>query len=448
MRIKNYYFTLLAGALLTSTISTAQVGINTSDPQAQLDVVASNQASPADTDGLLVPRIDAFPATNPGADQNSMVVYLTTTVGADAPGFYFWDNATTDWVALGSGGGGSTGDAWLLTGNAGTTPGTNFLGTTDNQNLAFRTNNTSRLLLTTRGQLVPQNVGGSLYIGENSGANEDPTTPRLNTFIGTNTGRSITDGSENVAVGRGAMRRASTSSENNVAIGPEALSNGSGTGNEHLNDIAIGDGAMFNVGTSVNNVAIGNGALQSFGAARQRNIAIGNVTGANFSSPNAKLYIDNPQNLTLFPLIGGDFDDRRVGINRDVNDLVATLTVEGDVFAENGFSTPTNTYPDYVFEEYFTKSSTINPTYRFTSLEDAEAFVKENGHLPGVKSYNEIEANDMTIDLGEVSITNLEKIEELFIYITELNADNKAKEAKIKELEARLARIEQLIEKK
>ncbi|MCX7954045.1 MAG: tail fiber domain-containing protein [Bacteroidales bacterium] len=36
---------------------------------------------------------------------------------------------------------GGTGTAWLLTGNAGTTPGTNFLGTTDAKDLLFKVNN-------------------------------------------------------------------------------------------------------------------------------------------------------------------------------------------------------------------------------------------------------------------------------------------------------------------
>ncbi|WP_027001622.1 hypothetical protein [Hugenholtzia roseola] len=44
--------------------------------------------------------------------------------------------------------------AWLLTGNAGTTPATNFLGTTDAQNLIFRTNNVQRIITTATGQVA------------------------------------------------------------------------------------------------------------------------------------------------------------------------------------------------------------------------------------------------------------------------------------------------------
>ncbi len=41
--------------------------------------------------------------------------------------------------------------AWSLTGNAGTTPGVNFLGTTDNKTLVFKTNNTGRMRITNTG---------------------------------------------------------------------------------------------------------------------------------------------------------------------------------------------------------------------------------------------------------------------------------------------------------
>lgn len=45
------------------------------------------------------------------------------------------------------------GNAWLQTGNPGTNPSTNFVGTTDNQDLAIRTNNTEKIRITTDGQL-------------------------------------------------------------------------------------------------------------------------------------------------------------------------------------------------------------------------------------------------------------------------------------------------------
>ncbi len=43
---------------------------------------------------------------------------------------------------------------WSLTGNAGTNPSTNFLGTTDNQNFQIRTNNTNRVTVENDGQVI------------------------------------------------------------------------------------------------------------------------------------------------------------------------------------------------------------------------------------------------------------------------------------------------------
>lgn len=48
---------------------------------------------------------------------------------------------------------------WGLLGNAGTVPATNFVGTTDNQGLAFRTNNLERARFTTNGLLCVNGTG-------------------------------------------------------------------------------------------------------------------------------------------------------------------------------------------------------------------------------------------------------------------------------------------------
>lgn len=92
---------LLSVLLLFSTVSLlAQVGINTTTPNAQLEIKSSNESAPTNTDGLIIPKVNAFPAINPTAAQQGMMVYLTTTSGTDAPGFYYWDNATVDWKPI------------------------------------------------------------------------------------------------------------------------------------------------------------------------------------------------------------------------------------------------------------------------------------------------------------------------------------------------------------
>ncbi|MBL0013900.1 MAG: hypothetical protein IPP30_09270 [Flavobacterium sp.] len=101
-----------------------QVGINTTSPEAQLDIRSSNQALPSNTDGVLIPKIDDFPVVNPTAAQQGMLVYLTPVLGLNPAGFYYWDDITTSWISLG----GSTTN-WSILGNSGTNPATHFIGT-------------------------------------------------------------------------------------------------------------------------------------------------------------------------------------------------------------------------------------------------------------------------------------------------------------------------------
>ena len=92
--------------LFAALVSNAQVGINTTTPNAQLEIKSSNQANPTNSDGLIIPKIDTFPSTNPTSAQQGMMVYLTTTSGLNSPGFYYWDNnalPSPKWVAIGSG---------------------------------------------------------------------------------------------------------------------------------------------------------------------------------------------------------------------------------------------------------------------------------------------------------------------------------------------------------
>ncbi len=98
--MKTTTYAILSFLLLSIiSIGHAQVGIGTTSPKSLLDIPASNEATPAATDGILIPRISAFPATNPGADQDGMLVFLTTASGGFSKGFHFWDNTIGDWIA-------------------------------------------------------------------------------------------------------------------------------------------------------------------------------------------------------------------------------------------------------------------------------------------------------------------------------------------------------------
>ncbi|WP_300569853.1 hypothetical protein [Flavobacterium sp.] len=97
MTSKNY---LLLFLFFFTNIIYCQIGIGTTSPNSSLDIRSTNQVAPSNTDGILIPKIDAFPAINPTAAQQGMMVYLTTTVGANPPGFYYWDNGSTSWTGI------------------------------------------------------------------------------------------------------------------------------------------------------------------------------------------------------------------------------------------------------------------------------------------------------------------------------------------------------------
>ena len=85
-----------------------------------------------------------------------------------------------------------------------------------------------------------------------------------------------------------------------------------------------------------------------------------------------------------------------------------TLTVKGKIHAEEvriDLSVPA---PDYVF----------NDTYELKSLEEVRKYIKKHGHLPNIPEAAEMEAEG--IELGEMNMKLLEKIEELTLYILQL----------------------------
>ncbi len=94
----------LIPCIIFGSFMQAQVGIGTVTPEAQLDIRSSNQATPANNDGILIPRIDEFPATFPTGAQDGMMVFATGN-GSVGKGFYYWDDVLVNWVAVGSGDG-------------------------------------------------------------------------------------------------------------------------------------------------------------------------------------------------------------------------------------------------------------------------------------------------------------------------------------------------------
>ena len=80
----------------------------------------------------------------------------------------------------------------------------------------------------------------------------------------------------------------------------------------------------------------------------------------------------------------------------------------GNVFCRR-LEVTMNNFPDYVFDG----------SYKLLSFEQLSDYIKVNKHLPGMPTAEQIEKEGA--DLGELTRKNVEKIEELTLYIIELN---------------------------
>lgn len=179
---------------------------------------------------------------------------------------YYRINGVT-YAVLDSTGGGVSG--WSLTGNSGTTAGTNFIGTTDNVDVVFKRNSIEGMRLQSGALGVTGNINltattssatGVIFKGSNrfihnfasAGTNGD------NTFIGNQSGNFSMTGSSgslssyNVGVGAATLLSNTTGSRN-TAIGTYALQNNT----SGINNTSIGPNASFTNTTGYNNTVGG-----------------------------------------------------------------------------------------------------------------------------------------------------------------------------------------------
>ncbi len=434
---------------------------------------------------------------------------------------------------------------WHITGNAGTTAGTNFLGTTDAQALMFKVNgqqsgyisdnatNTvgaTGLYKTTLGyQAGMQTTGdritaiGNLALRNNTAQNNTGigafaltanTTGTNNMAVGDNTLVNNTTGSRNAAIGSTALQ-INVTGNNNTGNGYRAGRNTTGSDNTF-----IGNLAGFTNTTGANNTAVGSEAdVISTGLTNataigynakvaQSNSMVLGGTGAN--AVNVGIGVTAPSNalhvvatadpLKLEGLQAGTATDEVLVVNNNVvkkvtagslasslepwqNQSDATkatsntaaiyqvgnvsigtqapitpftsngatitpkLSVTGDVATTGSYYTTTGKYADYVFEDYLDGASKINENYKFKSLQEIAEYIKVNKHLPGVTSINDIPKTKegYTVNLSELSIQQLEKIEELYLHTIEQQEEIAKQKKELEDMRSRMEKLEKLL---
>jgi hypothetical protein len=208
---------------------------------------------------------------------------------------------------------GSTG--WDLTGNAGTSTLTNFIGTTDNTALIFKVNNqkagkidqlfyntffgysagsagaTSSLNTGFGFQVLSNNLTGTWNTGLGHNALSNNTAGWSNTGIGSGVLNSNTTGYANTAVGDGALSN-NLGGYQNTAVGVMALSSSTGS-----NNTAMGFYGLLNNTTGNLNTSLGFNS----------GVVTGTLNNASAFGSNAKVGLSNSMVL-------GDTSNVNVGI--------------------------------------------------------------------------------------------------------------------------------------
>ncbi|UHO40575.1 hypothetical protein H5J24_11810 [Chryseobacterium capnotolerans] len=445
----------------------SQVGVNTTSPQATFDIVGMS-TDITKTDGLIAPRLKGSELkTKDGlysTAQTGAIVYITealastgttaktanvTTVGY----FYFdgtlWQKLTygtfteTDGV-IGNEVLNATANGGLTRAGSGTAASPYTLGlisgTANGQVMTWNgtTWNPAAVNLTEVDGVIGNEVlnatanGGLTRAGSGTAAN--PYT--LGLTSGTANGQVMTwngttwspSNALNIYNADGKLTGPRTLTQNGNYLNFKGAQN-----TQFLNTSGIGiqqdsgTGARSSIGFSNG----GNYQLWIYtdtNNAAQIN-AVGNSTSLSIGTNNTT----NPAGIDFKTSTGGGV----VGTQRAEIDpagkfnIINTLSVGypgQQTFASNqklkvngSIATATTTYPDYVFEDYYDKSSLIKPAYKFTSLYETEKFIKENKHLPGVTSIKELEKTEegYSFNISDLSVQSLEKIEELYLHTIE-----------------------------
>jgi len=193
--------------------------------------------------------------------------------------------------------------------------------------------------------------------------------------------------------------------------GAVAIANG-------LNTTVLGNGATLNpYQINASNIYSNDGTLLG-----NRTVTM-NDNSMIFNTGNTgRIYIGNDSpafNATSFPTTTGNY----------------RLYVEGGILSEKAkvaLKSGLN-WADYVFAN----------DYKLMSLTEIESFVKENKHLPGIESADELVKNGL--DLGDMQAKQMGKIEELTLYAIE---QDKKLDKQGKEIEELKVLVKTLLEKK
>src|SRR6185436_6031969 len=120
------------------------------------------------------------------------------------------------------------------------------------------------------------------------------------------------------------------------------------------------------------------------------------------------IFIGDPSNFNNAHRLGVDGNaviTGNVRIGSTVGPSGYKLAVDGKAICTEVMVRLVPNWPDYVFDN----------KYKLQSLDEVEKYIQQNNHLPGIPSAIDLESNGLNI--GEMQKLQMEKIEELTLYI-------------------------------
>jgi hypothetical protein len=368
---------LIATLLLSGVVNGQNIAINSDgslpDASAMLDITSTAK-------GFLAPRMTTTEQNAIPLPAKGLLIFNTTDnffrVNTGTP-------VTPVWSTLGA-----TFTGWSLTGNAATNSSTNFLGTTDNVSLLFRTNNINRMLLDSLGRVAigttTLNVANPerflVDAGATSSVNAIVGKGNINNYLQLN----IQNNSAGSFASSDVVATANNGDEssNFVDMGINGGGNSSnimGTANDaYLYN--LGQNLFIGAGTSGKSLLFLTGGTDSASNERMRIDGSGNV-GIGVANPAYKLQINASSNpLKLVGLqTGANTDSILTMLNGVVRKLhpSAIITASSNAWGLLG-------------------NASTNPSSNFIGTTDAQALViKENGTQVG-----RFEANSIALGNG------------------------------------------------
>jgi hypothetical protein len=239
--------------------------------------------------------------------------------------------------------------AWTVLGNAGTTPGTNFLGTTDNQPLELWVNGVRALRLEPNagspniiggfaGNAVAPGAAGAVIGG---GGSAYPHANGVNGSFGTVAGGYANQAAGTASVGGGNGNRAGAQwsvvggGENNQASGQHAVVAG-GQGNGATADRAVVSGGKYNLASGVSSIVTG--GISNWADGTQATVGGGNLNRAYGGSATVGGGVNNVASGIQSTIPGGagnragGWGSFAAGLNAVVRDPAAS----GDTYGDEG----------------------------------------------------------------------------------------------------------------